>query len=416
MRIAIIGAGVSGLCCAHRLHASHEIAVFEAADYPGGHTNTIDVIDEQGRAHAVDTGFIVYNEANYPNFAALLDELNVESQPTSMSFSVRDDGAGLEYGGQSLAGLFAQRRNLFNPGFVRMLRDIRRFGPRVRAAANNGFANATLGAYLDREDWSAQFIDGYLLPLAGAIWSAPPLRMRDFPLAPFVRFFDNHGMLEPWKAPRWRTVAGGSRTYVERLIAPFRDRIRLNAPVARVERDELGVTVKPFNEPAERFDEVILAVHSDQALRLLADPSPAERGILGAIPYQPNEAILHTDPTILPRRRAAWSSWNYRAPQDREGVVGVTYHMNLLQSLDTSTPFNVTLNDTERIDPAKIIRRFVYDHPVYSVEGFDAQRRLSEISGVNRTNFCGAWCGYGFHEDGVRSAYAVCRRFEEALV
>lgn len=297
-----------------------------------------------------------------------------------------------------------------------MLRDIRRFGPAARAAAAIAGDDATLGDFLDRSDFSAGFCEDYLLPLAGAIWSAPPFRMRSFPLAPFIRFFDNHGMLAPWKAPSWRVITGGSRIYVDRIVRPFASRVRLGAPVVRIERDSLGVAVKVDGQPGERFDEVILAVHSDQALRMLADPTAQERHILGAIPYQANDVVLHTDASLLPKRRAAWAAWNYRAPSRREDVVGVTYHMNRLQSLPTRTPFNVTLNDPDRIDPARILGRFTYHHPVFSVGGFRAQRRISEISGARRTHYCGAWCGYGFHEDGVRSALRICEQLEGARV
>ncbi|MFG0275665.1 MAG: NAD(P)/FAD-dependent oxidoreductase [Phycisphaerales bacterium] len=413
-RIAIIGAGVSGLVCAHLLHRKHEITLYEAFDRLGGHSNTIDVTVD-GRTLPVDTGFIVFNEANYPNFTRILKTLGVASQETTMSFSVKCERTGFEYGADSALGLFAQKRNAVRPAFWAMLRDIRRFGARMREAAASAAESLTLGEHLVEARYSRAFVDDYLLPMAGAIWSAPAERMRDFPLQSFVSFFDNHGMLEPWRAPRWRTVVGGSREYVSRLSAPFRDRTRLASPVSSVVRAGDGVEVTTVAGDTARYDEVILAVHSDQALRLLADADDDERAILEAVPYQRNTATLHTDPAALPSRRRAWAAWNYLRPADPGETVRVTYLMNSLQRLPVSTPICVTLNDPGTIDRARIIREIEYHHPVYSPGAFDAQRRLPEVSGRRRVHFCGAWCGYGFHEDGVRSAVAACARFGASL-
>jgi predicted NAD/FAD-binding protein len=412
--VAIIGAGVSGLVCAHLLHREHEVTLYEAADRLGGHSNTVDV-EVVGRTLPVDTGFIVYNEANYPNFTRILKSLGVATQETTMSFSVRCERTGLEYGGEGVSGLFAQKRNLARPRFWAMLRDIRRFGVRMREAAVGAAETLTLGEHLMETRYSRAFVDDYLLPMAGAIWSAPPDRMREFPLRSFVAFFDNHGMLEPWRAPRWRTIVGGSREYVRRLSEPFADRTRLATPIARVERVDGGVEVTTDAGGTARYDEVILAVHSDQALRMLADADADERAILEAAPYQRNIATLHTDPSPLPSRRRAWAAWNYLRPEREDQNIRVTYLMNLLQRLPVETPVCVTLNDPGTIDPETIIREIEYHHPVYSPASFDAQRRLPEVSGRNRVHFCGAWCGYGFHEDGVRSAIAVGERFGASL-
>jgi predicted NAD/FAD-binding protein len=400
MRIAIVGSGVSGLVAAHRLRAEHEVAVFEAGDHVGGHVHTVPVSIGSLTWH-VDTGFIVFNRENYPGFSSLLDELRVPSQPTSMSFSVRDDAANLEYNGSSFAQLFTQRRNLARPAFYGMLRDILRFNREAPAAAADGAAG-TLGDWLAEGRFGEAFIRHYLVPMGSALWSLPAVAVREMPLAFFVRFFENHGMLTVDRRPQWRVVTGGSRRYVEALTAPFRDRIRLRTPVRRVVRLADGVLVN-----GEPFDRVVLACHSDQALAVLVDPSPREREILGALPYQANDVLLHTDTSILPRRRRAWGSWNYRVRRDPERPAAVTYHMNELQSLLAPRTFCVSLNADDLVDPARVLYRVRYHHPVMSLAGARAQARRGEISGHARTHFCGAYWGYGFHEDGVRSALAV---------
>ena len=409
MRIAVIGAGVSGLVAARGLAAEHEVVVFEASDRPGGHTHTVDVETPEGTL-AIDTGFIVYNERNYPEFVKLLAELGVESQPTAMSFSVQCERSGLEYCGSSMNGIFAQRRNLLRPGFYRMLRDILRFNEEGTALARSSAPQGeelTVGEYLEYNGYSAAFREQYLLPMAAAIWSASPDRVGDFPLAYLARFFDHHGLMQLTDRPRWRVIRGGSRQYLEPLMRSYARNLRLATPVQSVARDRDGVTVTPRGGAPERFDYAVLACHSDQALTMLADPSDAEREVLGAIGYQPNEAVLHTDDRLLPRRRRAWAAWNYHRSRQPQRRVAVTYSMNILQSLPTETQYLVTLNRSADIDPAKIIRRIDYDHPVYDVPSVEARGRRRQISGVNRTAYCGAYWGFGFHEDGVQSALAA---------
>ncbi|UCG87781.1 MAG: FAD-dependent oxidoreductase [Gemmatimonadota bacterium] len=409
MRVAVVGTGISGLVVAHLLHRDHAITVFEAKDYIGGHTHTVDV-DLDGERLAVDTGFIVYNERNYPNFTRLLRRLGVATQPSTMSFSVRMTDPELEYNGSTFRQLFAQRRNLIRPRFYRMLADIVRFNKSAPVAISNGAADLTLGQYIERDGYSPDFVDRYLVPMGAAIWSSPASRVLEMPVQFFVRFFENHGMLTINDRPQWRTIVGGSSRYVERLTAPFLDRIRLNNPVCTIRRADDHVLVND-----ECFDEVVVACHSDQALNMLADPSDAEREILGAIPYQENQVVLHTDTTVLPRRRRAWGAWNYHVSGEPEGSVGVTYNMNMLQSLTASRTVCVTLNDVEAIDPDLIIDRYTYFHPLFTPEGIEAQRRRAEISGRRRTHYCGAYWRNGFHEDGVVSALAVGRAFGASL-
>ena len=409
MKVAIVGTGISGLTAAHLLGHRHDIAVFEANGYVGGHTNTIDVTLDN-RSWSVDTGFIVYNEHNYPNFTRLLALLGVDTQPSTMSFSVRCDRSGLEYNGSTLRQLFVQKRNLFKPSFHRMLRDILRFNREAPRVVADPSQTSTLGDLLDSGNYSAQFIEHYLVPMGSAIWSVPASRVLEMPTDFFVRFFDNHGMLTVNDRPDWRVVRGGSRSYVAKLINPFEDRIRLNSPVRQISRKDEHVEVN-----GENFDHVILACHSDQALALLGDPSSAEQDILGALPYQENEVVLHTDSSLLPRARGAWAAWNYLMPEDPDATVKLTYDMNLLQSLDAPQTFCVSLNATELIDPSKVLFSTRYHHPVYTVPGIEAQQRHDEISGTNRTHFCGAYWGNGFHEDGVNSALAVGKAFGVTL-
>jgi predicted NAD/FAD-binding protein len=412
MKIAVIGTGISGLTAAWQLCRAHDLTLFEANDYVGGHTHTVEV-EVRGRRYAVDTGFIVFNDWTYPNFIDLLDQLGIVSKPTVMSFSVRCERTGLEYNGENLNTLFAQRRNLFRPSFHRMIRDILRFN-RAAPMLLDEARDLSLDAWLREGNYSREFIDHYILPMAAAIWSAEPGLMGAMPARFFVRFFKNHGLLSVNDRPQWRVIRDGSRTYVEALTAPFRDRIRLNCPVEWVHRQPTHVQVKPWGAPVERFDEVIIATHSDQALRLLADPTPREWEILGAIPYQENEAVLHTDVRLLPRRKRAWAAWNYHLPAQPRDRVAVTYNMNILQGLDAPETFCVTLNRGEAIDPARILYRTTYHHPVFTGAGVQAQARRNEISGVNRTWYCGAYWSYGFHEDGVNSGLAVARGLLES--
>jgi predicted NAD/FAD-binding protein len=413
MRIAIVGAGVSGLVAAHLLASEHEITVFEAAERPGGHANTVRV-DTEDATHHVDTGFIVFNDRNYPNFERLIASLRVPWQNSDMSFGV-SDGGDFEYNGASPNGLFAKRAHLVTPWFHRMVADLVRFNREARALLRAAGDGPSLGHWLDELRFSRAFVERLIVPQASAVWSADPRQMWSFPARFLVEFFDNHGMLGFRDRPRWRTIAGGSRAYVEALVAPWRKRLRLGTPVLAVTRADDHVLVRPRGGEPERFDHVVLGVHSDQALRLLSDASDREHEILGAIPYQANEAVLHTDVRLLPRRRRAWASWNYHLLPEPTGLATVTYHMNRLQALRADRQFCVTLNRSGAIDPDRVLRRFRYAHPVYTAAGARAQARLDEISGVGRTHFCGAYWGYGFHEDGVVSALRVARRFGLAL-
>ena len=414
MKIAIIGGGISGLTTAHLLCGEHEITLFEANDYPGGHTNTLDVLHDS-TSYAVDTGFIVFNERTYPNFIKLLDRLGVASQPSVMSFSVVCETTGLQYCATNLDTLFAQRRNLFSLPFWRMLLETFRFNRSSAELYGSSDMSLTLGDYLRAHGYSHLFIEKFLIPMGAAVWSADPARFLTFPAAAFVQFFTNHGMLNAFDQPAWRVVTGGSRQYVAPLIRPFRDRIRLSTPVELVQRYGDRVTVTPRGGEPEEFDHVVLACHSDQALAMLADPSNAERELLGAIPYQKNDTVLHTDSRLLPSIPKARASWNCLLPRKQQDSVVLTYWMNLLQSIKAPVDFCVTLNSPEAIDPESIIRRLVYHHPVYSTVAFEAQKRREEISGVNRTSYCGAYWSWGFHEDGVKSALAVCNQFGKGL-
>lgn len=406
MRIAIVGTGISGLVAAHLLHREHEITVYEAAPRLGGHTNTVEVEDDDGPL-AIDTGFIVFNDRNYPRFEALLRELGVPAQPSHMSFSVSDGRGGFEYAGTP-RGLFARRSHLLSPSFLAMLRDWRRFNREAPELVGLGGASPSLGEWLERRGFSRHFIERLIVPQASAVWSADPEQMWSFPASFMAEFFANHGMYSLRGRPRWRTVSGGSRRYVEAISAPWRERVRLEAPVRRIERLPGAVRIEAEGCESEEFDQAVIATHSDQALALLADPSEAEREILGAIPYQRNETVLHTDRSLLPRRRAAWSSWNFHLGERPVGRTTVTYWMNNLQRLRAGREYLVTLNRGEAVDPAKVLRRLVYDHPVYTREGVRAQARYEEIGGVRRTHYCGAYWGWGFHEDGVRSAERAC--------
>jgi uncharacterized protein len=410
MRVAVIGSGISGMVAAYHLSRKHDITLFESGADIGGHTHTVDV-ESRGRHLAVDTGFIVYNDWTYPNFIALLDELQVPWQPSDMSFSVRCEHSGLEYNGTSLNSLFAQRRNLARPSFLRMVADILRFNRRAPALLVPGSADLSLAEYLRQEGYSRYFIDHYIIPMGAAIWSSRPVDMLGFPARFFVEFFSNHGFLSVDERPTWRVIRGGSREYVKRLTAPYAARIRRSTPVASLARRPNRVLLRLKDGSVEQFDRVFLACHSDQALKLLSDPSHAERQILGAIPYQENEALLHTDTRLMPRRPLAWAAWNYHLPLQRHARVTVTYNMNILQSLNAKEQFLLTLNRGEAVDPAKVLGRYVYHHPVYTAAAVAAQKRRHEINGMRGTYYCGAYWGYGFHEDGVNSALAALQEF-----
>jgi predicted NAD/FAD-binding protein len=427
MKIAIIGSGIAGLTAAHHLHPEHEITLFEAGSHVGGHVDTHDV--QLGDKHyAVDTGFIVFNHRTYPRFTELLAELDVASQPSDMSFAVSCQRSGLEYNGTSLNALFAQRGNLLKPRFWGMLSDIMRFNreaPKLLAELEQADVELkktelSLGDYLDQGGYGRHFRDYYILPMGAAIWSTDPALMLGFPARFFIRFFINHGLLSVTDRPQWRTIKGGSRTYVERLITPFRQQVRLNTPVRRLTRHADYVDLH-LTDGRERFDAVFLACHSDQALALLADPTEAEREVLSAIPYQANVAVLHTDSKLLPKRKLAWAAWNYLMPEGPGGRVCLTYDMNILQNLDEAAispttmpePLCVTLNASERIDPDKVIASMTYHHPLFTLAGVAAQARQREINGTARTYYCGAWWGNGFHEDGVVSALAALRHWRD---
>jgi predicted NAD/FAD-binding protein len=411
--IAVIGSGISGLACAHYLSAAHRVHVFESKRQIGGHTATVDV--ELGtRRYAIDTGFIVFNDWTYPGFIALMDELGVSSKPTSMGFSVHDRDSGLEYSGGGLGGLFARRRNLVSPRFLAMVRDILRFNRESVRDLESGAIGAsdTLGDYLEANGYSDGFRHDYLVPMASAIWSADWQTVGAFPVEFFLRFFRNHGLLSISKRPQWRVIEGGSREYLRPLCQRFEDRIHTGRPVVAVERDDDGASLRLQDGETLRFDQVVIATHSDQALAMLGDASTAEREVLGALPYQANDVVLHTDTRLLPTRRRTWSSWNYRLGVDSERAI-VTYNMNILQGLSAPETFCVTLNHSSAINPNKVLGRFRYEHPVFSLAGIAAQKRWAEINGPRGTWFCGAYWGNGFHEDGVASAQRVARAIAE---
>ena len=415
MKIAIIGSGIAGLTSAYLLNRSHDITVFEAGDWIGGHTHTVDV-QVAGQSYAVDTGFIVFNDWTYPNFIRLLGQLGVGFKATEMSFSVSDPVSGVEYNGHSLNSLFAQRRNLLSPKFWGMVRDILRFN---REALNDLnlqriASDMTLGDYLKANGYSERFTQHYIVPMGAAIWSMSLNDMLGFPLQFFVRFFKNHGLLSVSDRPQWCVVEGGSSSYVAPLTESFKQHIRLNCAVSRVGRDADGVTVHSA-AGTERFDKVIFACHSDQALALLAEPTRIEKEILGALPYADNDVVLHTDTRLLPKRPLAWASWNYRLGGPADQPAAVTYDMNILQGIESDTTFCVSLNQTAAIDPSKILARYTYAHPQYSLAGMAAQARWEELLGANHSYFCGAYWANGFHEDGVVSALRVAREFGEAL-
>lgn len=412
MKIAVVGTGVSGLVSAWLLQRQHDVTVFEARDRIGGHTNTVDC-ELGGKSYRVDTGFIVHNDRTYPNLQRIFSELGVQTTPTSMSFSVREALTGIEYSSQSI---LARRRNLLNGRVLTMTRDILRFNRDAERLLDEGDQRTTLGALLESRGYSRAFTDLYIVPMGASIWSTDPERMMGFPAHTFIRFLINHGLTSLFDRPQWYVVEGGSRDYVDRMTASFADRIRVSSPVERIRRDLDGVDVTVRGKPSERFDRVVIAAHSDQALRMLADPSDAEREVLGAMPYQLNDAVLHTDATLLPKTKRAWASWNYLIPSSREDKVVVTYDMNALQGIEgCAETFCVSLNAGDRIDPERILYRTTYAHPLYTAQSVAAQARVDEVSGPRNTYYCGAYWRYGFHEDGVVSALAVAKKLGVTL-
>lgn len=406
-KIAIIGSGISGLTCGYHLHNDYDIKMFEAGSYIGGHTNTIEVNSPDGLLN-IDTGFIVFNDWTYPNFIKMLNETGVESQVSDMSFSIKCEKTGLEYNGTNTNKLFAQRTNFFKPSFWKFISDILRFNKEgltwVEQAKEDD--STTLGEFLDAGGYTEMFRKYYGFPITAAIWSAGDDDVRSFPLRFFMNFFKNHGMLSVNERPTWRVIKGGSKTYIPAFTRGWSSQINLNTPVKKVERKNNKIYITS-RKGIEEFDDVIFACHSDQALKLLDKPTDTETELLTAIPYQANEAVLHTDSTILPKRQLAWAAWNYHILEEKRSTAALTYNMNILQSLRTSTIYNVTLNYTEAIRPDKIIKKINYMHPRFTLDGIKAQNRHAEISGQNNTYFCGAYWRYGFHEDGVVSGLKV---------
>jgi predicted NAD/FAD-binding protein len=403
-RIAVVGSGISGASAAWALNPDFDVTLFEADERPGGHTATVD-IDYDGTPVSVDTGFIVFNDRTYPDLVNLFAHLGIATQDSNMGFSLSLDGGRLEWCGETLRTIFAQKRNVFSPSFLWMLREILRFNRDCVADRDSGaLGHATIGEYLERKRFSTAFRENYLIPMAAAIWSTPRIKMMDYPASAFISFFDNHRLIHA-ERPVWRTVSGGSRTYLDRLLAPLADRVRVSSPVTGLIRDAFGVSLSVANQPAERFDHVIVAGHSDQALAMLTDASALEQKILSAIGYRPNRVVLHRDPRLMPRRRGAWSAWNYMRRSDEAGDadVCVTYWMNRLQGIDDSKPLFVSLNPVIEPREELVFGEWSYDHPQFDARALSAQARLDDIQNIRNTSFVGAWTGFGFHEDGLRS-------------
>jgi predicted NAD/FAD-binding protein len=411
MRIAVIGSGIAGLASAYLLSRKHDVTLFEANAHLGGHTHT-HTVQQNGRSYRIDTGFIVYNPVHYPLLTKLFDELHVASKPTTMSFSVHNAASGLEYNASHLDALFCQRRNLLSPRFIGMVRDLMRFYREAPALLTESQSNPTLGEYLDERAYGDAFKHDHLVPMASALWSSPAHRILSFPARYLVQFMANHQMLQVSGRPEWRVVQGGSSSYVDAMMARWRVQVRLKHPVLSVKRHGDGVYVTTLYG-TEDFDHVVMATHSDQALALLQDANDSEREVLGAIRYQPNDTVLHTDASLLPRNRKAWAAWNAYIPKDPSNACTVSYCMNLLQGIESPEPFIVTLNRTDAIEPARTLRRMSYHHPVFDNASAAAQKRKSEIQGHRRTWFAGAYWGWGFHEDGMRSAVDVVDALEE---
>ncbi|MEM7503484.1 MAG: FAD-dependent oxidoreductase [Pseudomonadota bacterium] len=412
MKIAVVGTGIAGNVAAYKLRDAHDITVYEANDYIGGHTNTVDV-EEGSRRFAIDTGFIVFNDRTYPEFSRILEELQQSWRDSVMSFSVRQAASGLEYNGSTLDGLFAQRANMLRPRFLRMIGDILRFNRNAAETLADDAGHCSVGHYLEVHGYSREFYADYLQPMVAAIWSAEPKTVADMPLRFVVQFFVNHGLLQLKDRPQWRTIEGGSKEYVSKLVEGHRDRIRLSSPVVSVRRIASGVEVRTEEGSTESYDRVFLACHADQALKMLEDPTVTEREVLGSFGFQDNHAVLHTDERLLPSSRRAWAAWNYRVPSDDTGHVTVTYNMNILQGLESQTQYCVTLNEAEQIDPKTVLYETSYSHPIISAESVTAQQRHREVNTGMGTYYCGAYWRNGFHEDGVVSALAAIRHFEE---
>jgi uncharacterized protein len=406
LNVAVVGTGISGLSAAWLLSRRHDVTVFEAEGRPGGHSHTVDT-DSKGGALPVDTGFIVYNETTYPNLTALFAHLGTPTKPSEMSFAVSLDGGSLEYSGTDIAGIFAQKSNLLNFRFWSMLRDIVRFYRNApRDVAKLGLAS--LGEYLDGYGYGQAFRHDHLYPMAAAVWSLPAKKVADYPAAAFVTFCQNHGLLKITDRPNWRTVDGGARVYVDALCAPFKDKLRLSSPVRSIRRNAEGVFIRTTAGPEEKFDHVVIAAHADQALAMLDDPTPEERRILGAFQYSRNEAVLHSDAALMPRRRKVWSSWNYMAKRlDPTASVSVTYWMNRLQNIPEAIPRFVTLNPVVEPREDLVIQRQVCEHPIFDAEAIAAQDELWSLQGHGGAWFCGAYFGSGFHEDGLQAGLAV---------
>jgi predicted NAD/FAD-binding protein len=414
MKIAIIGTGIAGNVAAYELSHEHEVTVYEASDYVGGHTNTHNVSID-GQEYAIDTGFIVFNYRTYPEFTRLLNDLNVEVQPTNMSFSVKHEGNGLEYNGNTLNSMFAQRSNLFRPSFLRMIRDILRFNREAVKSLDHEDAELPLGEYLHKHNYCDEFKQHYIIPMGAAIWSTEASRMQSFPARFFIRFFHNHGLLSINDRPIWHVIKGGSREYLKPLTRPFAKRIRTSTPVQKIKRYPGHVEIFTDRYGRECYDAVFIATHTNTALDIIDRPTTAERQVLEAIPYQTNEAVLHTDISLLPQRRLAWAAWNYHILKENRDRVALTYNMNILQGIESPVTFNVTLNNSDAIDPSKIIKRVQYEHPVFTPDSVSAQQRHDKINGTGLTWYCGAYWRNGFHEDGVTSALDAVKHFKETI-
>ena len=412
-KLAIVGTGVAGLGCAHFLHHEYDLTIYEQNDYAGGHTNTI-TVDEAGRPVPIDTGFMVFNHVTYPLLTRLFKELQVETKPTDMSFSVSHTGSGIEYNGTSINHLFGQRKNLLSPRFWRFLMRINRFNAEAVAALEDyTYSSMTLGEYIAARGYGKDFQDLYIIPMGSAVWSTPPDLMLQFPALTLIRFWHNHGFLGLYTQHPWWTVTNGAKSYVQKLTVPFKDRIRLGCPVERVQRTSSGVTIHARGQEAAKFDRVVFASHADQTLRMIADPTAFEHELLSTFHYQPNIATLHTDERFMPKTRRCWAAWNYRLKSSSVGSIEPSTHywMNRLQGVSDTTNYFVSVNAAEEINPAKVLKRINYEHPLFDLAAVAAQKRLPELNRISpdqNTYFCGSYFRYGFHEDAFGSAVSVC--------